>query len=105
LYASSDRQGLALFVADRAWLAHLFAAGTTATELGFSLCLVFSSLRWYFIPAVISMHIGIRPPMGLHYITRGICVLVVFVNWPVVVKGLRRTGSAALQSPLRRAPG
>jgi hypothetical protein len=109
LYASSDRQadpnGLALFVADRAWLAHLLAAGTMATELSFPLCLVVPRLRWFFIPAVISMHVGIRLAMGLDYSPWWICVVVVFVNWPVFVERLQQASSAALPPLLRRAPG
>lgn len=109
LYASSDRQadpnGLALFVADRPLLAHLLAAGTMATELSFPLCLAFPRLRWFFIPAVITMHVGIRLAMGLDYSAWWISVLVVFVNWPVVVAWLQRLRPATLPSPLRRAPG
>jgi hypothetical protein len=109
LYASSDQQAepnrLALFVANRAWLAHLLAAGTMALELSFPLCLVVPRLRWFFIPAVISMHVGILLAMRLDYSAWWICVLIVFVNWPVLVERLQQARLAVLPSPLRGAPG
>lgn len=88
LYASSDAQAepnqLALFVADHAWLAHLFAAATIATEVGFILCLPFAKLRWVFVPAVVGLHIGIRLAIGLDYSAQWLTVIIVFVNWVVV---------------------
>lgn len=98
LYASGGPYGhpdaLALFVADRAWLAHVLAAATMATETLFPLVLFVPLLRWLFIPAVIGLHIGIQLTLGLDYTAWWLTVLVVFVNWPVVVDWLRsRLGS------------
>jgi hypothetical protein len=104
LYASSDVQaepnGVALFVADRAWLAHLLAAGTVFVELGFPLALVIPRLRWLFVPAAVSLHIGIWLAMGLDYSAQALTVVIVFVNWPVVVGWMRRR-APAIRPPLR----
>jgi hypothetical protein len=94
LYASSDGQahpnGLALFVADRPLLAHVFAAGSLLLETLFPLVLFIPRLRWLFIPGVVAMHVGIRLAIGLDYSAQWLTVLIVFVNWPVVVAWARR---------------
>jgi hypothetical protein len=94
LYASSDSQSepnqLALFVADRAWLTHLLAAGTVFLELFFPLALVVPRLRWLFVPGVVSLHLGIWLMMGLDYSAQALTVIIVFVNWPFAVDWLRR---------------
>ena len=94
LYASSDSQSepneLALFVADRVWLAHLFAAGTVFLELFFPLALIVPRLRWIFVPGVVSLHLGIWLMMGLDYSAQALTVIIVFVNWPWVVDWARR---------------
>jgi hypothetical protein len=104
LYASSDSQAepnaIALFVADRAWLAHLMAAGTVFVELCFPLALAFPKLRWLFVPAAVSLHAGIWLAMGLDYSAQALTVVIVFVNWPIVV-GLLRRAAAAQRRPLR----
>ncbi len=93
LYASSDRaphaNAMALFIAHRAWLAHLCAAGTLLIELGFPLVLWKPRLRWIFVPGVVAMHEAIRLATGLDYSAQGLAVIIVFVNWPVVVAWLR----------------
>jgi hypothetical protein len=98
LYASSDSQSepnqLALFIADRAWMAHLLAAGTIFLELFFPLALVWPRLRWLFVPGVVSLHLGIWLMMGLDYSAQALTVIIVFVNWPLVVDWLRRRLSA-----------
>jgi hypothetical protein len=93
LYASSDSQAdpnqLALFVADHAWLAHLFAAGTILVEVGFILCLPIAPLRWVFVPAAVSLHLGIWLAMGLDYSAQAATVVIVFVNWSALAGWLR----------------
>ncbi len=105
LYASSDAQAnpnqLALFVADHAWLAHMFAAATIATEIGFILCLPFAKLRWLFVPAVVGLHLGIGLTMHLDYSAQALAVLIVFVNWAYIAD--RVSERAALRSPDARA--
>jgi len=90
LYASSDAQPepnqLALFVADRAWLAHLVAAITVATEIGFISCLRWARLRWLFVPAAVGLHLGIGLTMRLDYSAQALTVIIVFVNWVVVAE-------------------
>jgi hypothetical protein len=107
LYASSDVQSdpnqLALFVADRAWLAHLLAAATIAIELGFVLCLPFARLRWLFVPGVVGLHLGIGLTMGLDYSAQALAVVIVFVNWIVVVESIRATVLASRKPPRRVA--
>ena len=93
LYASSDSQEtpneFALFIADRAWLAHLFAGGSLALELGFILCLPFAKLRWLMVPGVVSLHAGIWLGMGLDYSAQALTVILVFVNWVIVTDWVR----------------
>ena len=94
LYASSDSHSrpneLALFVADRPVLAHLFAAGSLLLETFFPLVLFVPKLRWALIPGVVAMHVGIRMAMGLNYSALATAVVIVFVDWPVVVSWARR---------------
>jgi len=96
LYASSDAQAhpnvAALFVADRPWLAHLFAAGTLAVELGFPLVLWRPRLAWLFVPAVVALHTGIWVAMRLDYYPMAATVLIVFVDWPALVSGRLPSG-------------
>lgn len=93
LYASSDSaahaNALALFIARRAWLAHLCAAGALFLEVGFPLVLFKPRLRWLFIPGVIALHVVIRLAIGLDYSAQALTVLIVFVDWPVVASWLR----------------
>jgi hypothetical protein len=109
LYASSDGQGepneLGLFVADRAWLAHLLAAGTIAIELCFVLCLPFARLRWLFVPGVVGLHLGIGLAMDLDYSAQALAVVLVFVNWVVVIESIRTAVMASRGKPPRRAEG
>jgi hypothetical protein len=94
LYASSDSQSepnqLALLIADRAWMAHLLAAGTVFLELFFPLALFWPRLRWLFVPGVVSLHLGIWLMMGLDYSAQALTVIIVFVNWPWVADRVRR---------------
>jgi hypothetical protein len=105
LYASSDAQGhanqVALFVADRPWLAHLLAAGSLATELCFPLVLWRPRLRWVLVPAVLALHAGIWAAMRLNYWPMAATVLIVLVDWPALVARLRgpHASAAALAEP------
>jgi hypothetical protein len=95
LWASSDSQAspnsLALFVANRDWLAHFFATATVVTEVGFILCQPFARLRWILVPAVVGLHIGIWLAMGLDYLPQALAVIIVFVNWVTVINWLNRS--------------
>jgi hypothetical protein len=85
LYAQPHPDGLALFIADRPLLAHLFAAGALLLETCFAVVLFVPRLRWLFIPSVVAMHVSIRIALGLDYSAQWLTVVIVFVNWPVVV--------------------
>jgi hypothetical protein len=99
LYASSDTHShpneLALFVADRPLLAHLFAAGSLLLETSFPLVLFVPRLRWLLVPGAVSMHLGILLTMGLDYSALAATVVIVFVDWPVVVAWVRRSAETA----------
>jgi hypothetical protein len=99
LYAASDRHphdnDLALFIANRPLLTHVFASGALVLETCFPLVLFVSRLRWLFIPGVVAMHVGIDAAMGLDYSAQWATVLIVFVNWPALVVWLRREGVRA----------
>jgi hypothetical protein len=89
LYSSGD-SGLALFIADRPWLAHALAAGTLLLELGFPLVLFLPRAAWLFVPGAVLLHAGIWLAMGLDYSAQAATAVVVFTNWPVVVAAVRR---------------
>jgi hypothetical protein len=100
LYASGDSD-LALFIADRPWLAHALAAGTLVLELGFPLVLLLPRTSWLFVPGAVLLHAGIWVAMGLDYSAQAATAVVVFTNWPVVVAALRRR----LPAPAAAGPG
>ena len=100
LYASGDSD-LALFIADRPWLAHAFAAGTLLLELGFPLVLLVPRAAWIFVPGAVALHTGIWLTMGLDYSAQAATAVVVFTNWPVVVAALHRV----LPAPAATKPG
>jgi hypothetical protein len=125
LYASSDAQAhanqVALFVADRPWLAHLLAAGTLAVELCFPLVLWRPRAAWVLVPAVVALHAGIWAAMRLDYWPMAATVLIVLVDWPALRfpwhrRGSHGTGAAPMaqallgrsggeQAPPRTEPG
>jgi hypothetical protein len=100
LYASGD-SGLALFIADRPWLAHALAAGTLLLELGFPLVLFLPRAARLFVPGAVLLHAGIWVAMGLDYSAQAATAVVVFTNWPVVVAAVRRR----LPAPAAARPG
>lgn len=103
LYDQSHPNELALFVANRPWLAHGLAAGALLLETCFPLVLFVPALRWLFVPGAVAMHVGIRLTLGLNYSAQWLTVLIVFVNWPVVVDAVR---SRVARFPVtREAPG
>lgn len=89
LYAAGDSQ-LALFIADRPWLAHALAAGTLLLELSFPLALLVPRAAWILVPGAVLFHAGIWLAMGLDYSAQAATAVVVFTNWPLVVAALRR---------------
>jgi hypothetical protein len=106
LYASSDVRAtpnaLALFIADRPWLAHAIAAATVLVELGFPVVLWRPRAAWLFVPGAIALHTGIWMAMRLDYWAWVATLLVVFVDWPAVADRLRR--SPAPLAPVSAVP-
>lgn len=93
MYASSDGQPapnpLALFVADRAWLAHLVAAATLLVELSFPVILFRARLAPWYAAAAVGLHGGIWLAMRLDYSAMAATVVVVLIDWPRVLERLR----------------
>ena len=77
---------VALFVANRAWLAHVVAAGTLIVELGFPAILVWPRCRPYFAAAAVLMHLTIYLTHGLDYSAWAITVVVVLIDWSRVAE-------------------
>jgi hypothetical protein len=93
LYAASDAQAtpnqVALFVADRPWLAHLVALATVVVELSFPLVLVRPRAAWVLVPCVLGLHAGIWVAMGLNYWPMAATVVLVLVDWAALADRLR----------------
>jgi len=90
LYAQPHPNGLALFIADRPLLSHLFAACALLLETCFPLVLFVPRLRWLLITAAVSMHVAIQIALGLDYSAQWMTAVIVFVNWPIVLDWVRR---------------
>jgi hypothetical protein len=94
LYAASDAHGgnaLALLVADRPWLASLFAGGALAFELTLWLVLVRPRLAPLYAAWAAALHTGIWLTIGINYISWAVTVVAVVVDWPAVMDRLSRT--------------
>lgn len=61
---------------DRPWLVYPLAAGTIALEVGFH----FVRLRWFFVLAAVSLHLGICLAMALDYGAQALAVTMAFVS-------------------------
>lgn len=94
LYTSSDSQGVpnpfALFVADRAWLAHMMAAATLALELSFPVVLFRARLAVPYALGAVGLHAGIWLAMRLDYGAMAAAVMIVLVDWPAIAARARR---------------
>jgi hypothetical protein len=76
---------VALFIAERPWLAHAVAAFTLGVELGFISILFFPRVRPWFVAAVVAMHGGIWLTHGLDYSAWVAVVVVVLIDWNAVL--------------------
>jgi hypothetical protein len=86
---------VSLFIAERAWLAHLVAAGTLIVELGAPVVLWRPRLRPWFVAAVAVMHVSIYLTHGLDYSAWALTVAIVLIDW----------NALALRIDPRRSPG
>lgn len=72
-------RAVALFIADRAWLAHLTAAGLLGIELAAPILLAVRRTRLLFIALVAALHLGTWLTLGLDYWGWALTVAVVAV--------------------------
>ena len=89
LYTASDAHGgveMALFVADRPWLASVIAGSALAFELTLWIVLLRPRLAPYFALWASALHTGIWLTIGINYISWALTVAVVFVDWPAVLE-------------------
>ena len=93
LYAASDGRmtpnHLALFIADRPWIAHIVAFATLVVEIGAPVVLWKPRAARLFVPGVVLLHASIWATMGLYYSAWAITAAVVFVDWPSLAGRVR----------------
>jgi hypothetical protein len=97
LYSASDAHGgneLALFVADRPWLASVIAAGALAFELTLWVALVRPRLAPLFALWAAALHTGIWLAIGINYVSWAVTVAAVFIDWPAVWDRFSRSSVA-----------
>jgi hypothetical protein len=99
LYAGANGKAkvpeVALFIADRPWLAHLTAAGVMAFELGFPFLLASRRTRPGLVVLAFAFHGGTWLALGLDYWKYAIVVTLLLVDWRRLVLRLRRRGATA----------
>jgi hypothetical protein len=102
LYANSDGRSVpnpvALFVADRPWLAWMSGAGIFSVELLFPLVLWKPVLWRLFVPAVVAMHIITWFTLRLDYSAMATVVVLTAVFWPAVTSRLASSRAALVRS-------
>jgi hypothetical protein len=89
LYAASDAHGrveMALFVADRPWLASVIAGSALTFELTLWVALVRPRLGPLFALWAAALHTGIWLTIGINYVSWALTVAVVFIDWPAVLE-------------------
>jgi hypothetical protein len=72
---------VALFIADRPWLAHVVALGTIAAELGFLAILFRPRVRPWFVGVSVALHVGVWLTHGLDYWLWIGTTAIVLVDW------------------------
>jgi hypothetical protein len=94
---------LSLYIADRAWLAHVLALATLVVELGAPVVWRWSRLRpWYWL-ATAALHVGIYLTHGLDYWAWIATTGIVLVDWSAVAVRLR-DGRGSRRRRRRPAP-
>jgi hypothetical protein len=107
LYLSSDSQAspnpFALFVADRAWLAHLVAAATMLLELSFPVILWRPRLRLAYALGAAGLHGGIWLAMRLDYFAMAATAVIILIDWPAITsRGRNARGGRPGSYPLSK---
>jgi hypothetical protein len=77
-------RAIPLFIADRAWLAHVVAAGLLLTELSAPLILLFRRFRPVFIALAAALHLGTWLTLGLDYWGWALTVAILLIDWDAV---------------------
>lgn len=81
---------VANFVAERAWLSTLSAAGILALELTFPVVIVWRRIRIVFVVAAMVLHVGTYFALGLDYWLYVAMVPLVLLDWPAMLARRRR---------------
>jgi hypothetical protein len=81
--------GVALFIADRPWVAHVVALGTITVELSAPAIWRWPRFRPWFLAAITVLHVGIYLTHGLDYWAWIATTGIVLVDWSAVVRRLR----------------
>jgi len=104
LYISSDSRPTpdhwSLFIADRAWLAHVVAAMILFLELGFPIVLIWKRARPWFVAGAILFHLGTWLTLGLDYWAQAATVTIVLIDWPAL--GARARSRVRREEPEAR---
>jgi hypothetical protein len=106
LAAAGDKaptDAVALFVAERAWLAHLVALGTMVVELGAPSILVWPRIRVWFVGALLVMHTAIYLTHGLDYSAWALTAAIVLIDWAAVARRVRARVAPRLPGVDRRS--
>jgi hypothetical protein len=89
LYAGANGKAkvpeVALFIADRPWLAHLAAAGIMAFELGFPFLMLSRRTRPLLVALAFAFHGGTWLTLGLDYWKYAVVVAILLVDWRPVL--------------------
>ena len=93
LYISSDGRPTpnhwALFIADRAWLAHIVAAFILLLELSFPVILFWKRARPAFVVGAMFFHLGTWLTLGLDYWPMAATAAIVLLDWPSLIERAR----------------
>lgn len=84
---------VALFAANRAWLATTIAVVTLVIELGFPAILIWPRCRPWFAGAVVLMHTTIYLTHGLEYSAWALTVVIVLIDWSHVAVWVAKSRS------------
>ncbi len=90
---------VALFIADRPWLAHVTAAAILGTELVAPLVLVWRRVRPWFVTLAVVLHVGTWLTLGLDYWGWAVTVAVVLFEWDRVGRGSQEARASRQDLP------